>query len=913
VEKITNPRTPVLEGEAAAAVKFRDGHVQIVAAAGSGKTEVVSQRIASLLTDDVAPDEIVAFTFTDKAAAEMKERIRQRVSDTLGGESVDMLGRLFVGTIHAYCLRLLQDTVPVYETYTSLDDPQLTAFLYREAKRLNLSAFDSDGQTFSGIKNFKNSIAAVENELMPLDSLPDGDFKTAARAYYDTLHRYRFLSFGTQIVEAVHQLSDPDVHARVSGHVKHLIVDEYQDINPAQEELIRLLTRPVGAADLTVVGDDDQAIYQWRGSNVSNILTFTDRYPNVTTFHLLTNRRSRPEIVRLANTFVDTIQPRLKKQMDEHRPANGVAVTVSDILPNEATEAALVAELIRILHESGVPYHDMAILVRGGAAYPQLLSALASVNIPLQEGERGLLFRTPEAETLGMTYCWLAGVKWKQHPRWSGQGVSVTIEQLLNKYHNAFGLTDSAALRDHLESWKTKTTAEKPDWNPNLVGDFYALLQFLGVQDWSLDDAHLAKKMALLGRFSHVLLDYESSFERATRDADSGAYVGGVPGGKSYYRGLARMIVSSGTAEYKDFPRESSAVTDGVYLGTVHSAKGLQWPVVFLPSLTDRRFPSSLAGQVQTWLLPRESFDAVRYEGGEMDERRLFYVALTRARDWVWISSHGAEPSPYYREAKPFSQTLTFPTGVEPLRDEEGDLNVTYSDLAAYINCPRSYRLRKELGFEPPINKEIGYGNAVHHVLRVLAEEVRVDGKLPTPAQVDARIDSDFFLPYAGRIRFEKLQAKARKLIFTYLNQYQADLRRTWATERPFELYLPGVVIAGRADVIFDNHDGMPDNLAIVDYKTSTMSGIEPLQLQIYADAGRREGLTVGAAYIHDLDATQRHSVDISDAAIATAEDAATAAARSLKGRDFTPRPTKAKCKHCDVRAVCGAAFGTRP
>src|SRR4051794_34931270 len=132
---------PPLEGEAAEAVAHRGGHLQIIAAAGSGKTEVVSQRVASLVADGEPPESIVAFTFTEKAAEELKERIRQRVTAQVGESATDQLGRLFVGTIHTYCFRLPQTHVPQYETYTPLDENQLVNLLYREGSRLELKQF----------------------------------------------------------------------------------------------------------------------------------------------------------------------------------------------------------------------------------------------------------------------------------------------------------------------------------------------------------------------------------------------------------------------------------------------------------------------------------------------------------------------------------------------------------------------------------------------------------------------------------------------------------------------------------------------------------------------------------------------------------------------------------------------------
>src|SRR3954470_8695811 len=147
--------TPVLEGQAAAAVTHRGGHVQIIAAAGSGKTEVVSQRVASLFADSEPAESIVAFTFTEKAAAELKERIRQRVTTRIGPSATDQLGQLYVGTIHGYCFRLLRTHVPQYETYTPLDSNQLTNLLYREQRSLQLKQLDPSGKLFRGIKAFQ--------------------------------------------------------------------------------------------------------------------------------------------------------------------------------------------------------------------------------------------------------------------------------------------------------------------------------------------------------------------------------------------------------------------------------------------------------------------------------------------------------------------------------------------------------------------------------------------------------------------------------------------------------------------------------------------------------------------------------------------------------------------------------------
>jgi DNA helicase-2/ATP-dependent DNA helicase PcrA len=906
---------PVLEGEAAAAVAHRGGHVQIIAAAGSGKTEVVSQRVAALLAEGEPAESIVAFTFTEKAAAELKERIRQRVEAKLGDGATDQLGRLYVGTIHGYCFRLLQTHVPKYETYTPLDPNQLTNLLYRERTVLKLRRHDSNGKLFNGIKLFQESIDVVENELLQVSDLPEGDFRESAEAYYAMLDSYRFMSFGTQIVEAVHALEVPEIHAEITAGLRHLIVDEYQDVNPAQEQLIKLLSRPHGTADVVVVGDDDQAIYQWRGSKVTNIVSFADRYEGVTTFSLLVNRRSRPAIVQLANGFAQSIPERLAKEMGTFRTESGPAVSIAVGHDDEQTEADVIALDIEALHAQGVRYRDIAILVRGRAAYAKILDAFEVSGIPVQPGGRTGLFEQPEAAVFGATFAWLADIDWA--PGRFIKRQKILIEDLLRDYRAAFSLDDRDAdkLSAHLIQWYAKSRREPPDFDPSLVGEFYDLTALLRISEWDLADAQQRNRLGTVARFTNVLADYESVTRRSRRDPENPSeQVGGAVGNEWFYRNFALLLVNYANGNYNGFDGEEDLLGDSVALGTVHGAKGLEWPVVFLPSLTDGRFPSSLAGRHRDWLLPRDIFDAARYEGSDADERRLFYVALTRARDWVSLSSHSrvttntAKPSPYITEAAALAASAGLPTDAEPRGIETPDVAVTYSELAAYLTCPRSYLLRNEMGFMPPVKAEIGYGNAVHHVLRVIAEHARATGELPKPKAINDLLASDFFLPFANKPAHKEMREKARQLIFKYVNEHKDDITRTWATERPFELYLDGVVVSGRADVIYDEHDGVIDNLAIVDYKTATGGEIHPLQLQIYADAGRREGLSVGGAFIHDMSTVTRHTVDISEQSVKVVEQQVIEAADLLKKRDFTPRPERSKCMACDVKTVCAAA-----
>lgn len=910
------PRVPVLTGAALDAVRHRGSHLQIIASAGSGKTEVVSQRVVDLLADGLPPDAIVAFTFTERAAEELKTRIVDRVEGRLGSAAIDQLGRLFIGTIHAFCFRLLQQRVPRYETYDVLDDNQLTAFLSREANRLELRQLDPQNRLFASIAAFLKGVDVVENELLDPTSLPD-PFGTVLRACYDTLDRYRLLTYGQQVVRAVRELELPALAAEIHSRLRHLVVDEYQDVNPAQERLIALLTG--SQVELCVVGDDQQAIYQWRGSDVSNIVTFPQRYSGVATFEITTNRRSRPQIIETANRFALTIPDRIDKQMATHRPPAGspepeVVVWSAD---TEADEAGWIANLVLDLADAGLPYRDIAVLVRSRAAYPRLREQFATFDIPVQPGGRTGLFDQPEARLLGRTFAWLAEIDWREQ---FGPPETITDPTLFDEYRQVFGLapTASRGVVALLRQWRA--AVPRTDRTANLVGELYELLDELQVRSWDLRDPMVVNRLGTLARFSSLLADYESVRRRARPDPDApGEQVGGQDRGSWYYKNLAIHIINYAQGAYEGFDGEAEYVLNAVDLITVHRAKGLEWPVVFVPSVTASRFPSSRTGQQQQWLVPRDRFDAARYEGSDADERRLFYVALTRARDWLSVSRHDrvtrnrVAPSPYHQE---LAHLHVPPDGIAAppidVSDGAGDdpISVTYSQLAAFMECPMAFRLRELIGFQPRLAPELGYGKAVHHVMRAVAEATRGSGRVPTPAELEEILHASFFLPSANKPAHRQLRAAARRLVATYIANHEDDLHRVWETERPFELHLDGVTVTGRADVILDREGGVPTALAIVDYKTSTAGeGTDhALQLQVYADAGRREGLDVRGAYVHDLKAAERQPVAVDPAAVRAAESTVSEAAARIRARDYRPNPGPI-CHRCEVRTICGSAL----
>ncbi|MYB15479.1 MAG: ATP-dependent helicase [Chloroflexi bacterium] len=897
---------PTLDGASLDAVRHRGGPLQIIASAGSGKTEVVSQRIADLLADGVLPGQIVSFTFNEAAADELKTRVEDRVANRLGRGFLDHMNDCFIGTIHSYCFRLLQSQVPGYETFDVLDEHGLSAFLSIESSRIKLGELDRP--LFAAIRDFRANIAVVENELIAVDQL-EGAFGEITRRYYNELNLRRLLTYGQQIEHAVRALESGAVLGTIHSSLRHLVVDEYQDINPAQERLIELLAS--GPVELCVVGDDDQSIYQWRGADVNNILEFKQRY-DAKQYPIVVNRRSRPGIISLANGISSQIPNRLPKEMQPDREPAEPEHTVW-VAPTEQGESETIAEAIRNLRDQGWRYSDIAVLVRGKVAYPALLRAFE--RIPVTTGAAEGLFQQPLARLFGRSVAFLAGIEWSDEQY--GQRLSVEIDDLLDRHEIEYGLGSGQRqeLRELLENWQEE--AESPTHPADLVGDFYRLLEHCGVLDWDPDEPENVARLGCLARCSRILADFESVQRRSRPDpAVPGEQIGGQDRGSFFYFRLATFVQNYAHGAYEGFEGEEDLAVDAVTLTTVHGAKGREWPIVFVPSLTAKRFPPSRMGRAGNWFVAPNLFDRARYEGSMDDERRLFYVAVTRARDWLSLSAHErvntarSGSSPFLAglggEPRPDRPELPPPPSAREATGELARVNLSFSELANYLRCPYAFRLRHGLGFQPRIAPELGYGTAVHHALRRVAEHHQESGSPPSHEELDRIFEEAMFLPYASKPAHKQLKASARRLVNRYLEAYSEDLDRLWEVERPFELHLDGATVAGRADVILDREEGQTQALALVDYKTSLRRGDDyDLQLQIYASAGRREGLDVRGAYVHDLDLGDRLSVQTDQLAIEAAEERVLKAIERFRSADFTPTPSGRACGTCDMRAVC--------
>jgi DNA helicase-2/ATP-dependent DNA helicase PcrA len=910
------PEPVLLSPQQQQVVDHRGTDLQVIACAGSGKTEAMARRVAGLVAEGYEPASIVAFTFTERAAAELKERITARVAEQMGAAFRDRLGPMFVGTIHGYCFRLLQDYVPAYGNYDVLDEHRHAAFLSQEYHHLGLGKLKA--KHWEPIRDFIRTVDVIGNEVIPAAALAGTPLGECYAAYRQALDSHHFLTFSLLITCALEALERPEVFARVHGPLRHLFVDEYQDINPAQERLISLLAQP--PVLLTVVGDDDQSIYQWRGSDVRNIVTFTARRLSASAVELDTNRRSRPAIVTRATEFAQSIPGRLPKKMRAARPTGAQEVTAWAARTDQE-EATRIAETIERLRSLGYRYRDIAVLFRSvRTSAPPLIAALRARNIPYSAAGRTGLFLQPEVAFLAEVYAWFVDGDWRddRYAEFRPAMLDGIVSGLDRVFGNGNPIPD---LRGYLEDWRAFVL--RGHRSVNLLGDYYRLLHVLGVHQIDLANPAGSARMGALARFSEVLADFEHVQRQGRHVVKEGrrTFEPGRDRGRDYFRALHSYLLHYARDAYEEFEGEPAVDLDAVDILTVHQAKGLEWPVVFIPSLVDGRFPSRRAGQPQEWLLPKSVFPKDtrrRYEGGDAEERRLFYVALTRARDAVYLSwferkANAFRPSPYLLEVvggeSGVATSLPLPGAPSgDLPDRQPPLDISFSDLAVFQECGHRYRLGHVLGFQTQIAPELGYGRAIHHVLRHLADAVRSSGSVPDADGLNALVGQEFFVPFASAQAWETMRKAARRLVAAYVDQYSEDLQRVWAAERPFVLHVDDGVVSGRADVILDREGGRAGALAIVDYKVAADEGREDRygeQLRVYTLAGRGEGLIVEGAYLHELRDGTRKAVDVSEDTCRVALGDVSERLGRLRLGQFPAAPKAARCKGCEYRAIC--------
>jgi ATP-dependent DNA helicase UvrD/PcrA len=895
------------------AVETVGQNLQIIACAGSGKTEVVSARIVTILKEmmpkGIMPRNIVAFTFTDKAAAELKSRIALLCRNELG--EVNGLAEMYVGTIHGFCLELLQTYMYKFLKFSVLNEVQARLLVDRNSVK--------SGMKDLGLRRYKDSslylevlevVREAETDMAKLRGHP---VLEALKKYDDLLNRKAYLDYTKIMKEAVDGLlNDKELREKIRERVKYLIVDEYQDINPLQEELIRQLGKL--GANVCVVGDDDQAIYEWRGTEVANILTFEKRYPRVKVAKLEENFRSSKGIVDTATQVIERNNPsRLQKKM---RSSYSQAFDRGDILAlsfsNPDEEAAWITSKIRSL--AGVPFcdkagdvvrglswSDFAILLRSvrnnGAP---ILQALNTAGIPYVVLGMNDLFDTPEVQAARGIFLFMADQMAEPELRkaWIAADTGVSSEKL------GIGI-------EYLKAEKKFDKAKRFGLY-NLQRLFLEFLQLIEFQERKVPSDRGEMVYYNLGKFSQVISD----FEQINFHSDP----------KRKYDTFAGFLIYEAPEYYPEGWEDASfAVPDAVQIMTVHQAKGMEWPVVFVPAILGNRFPSKKQGGRNVWhVIPREAVrGADRYDGGIESERRLFYVALTRSKKYLFASWAPVSGNQLYSRPSPFFQELTRTPVVltrDPKHEKElaarlpqqpragvTDILLSFSELKYFFICPYQFKLRFKYGFNPPIHEALGFGRSLHNALAEIHKRF-LDHEVVSEKDISGLLDIHLHLPFAYPKLKDQLRASAEKALKGYLDENGENLDKVQHVEQVVEVQVSeNVVVNGRIDLIKKLDTG---EVSIVDFKSSERAQPEDVtreQLHVYAVGYEQlTGKDANLVEVYNLDNGGSIREEVDRALVSSTKNLILGAADKLRQNKFPLQPKSDKeCSSCDMRGIC--------
>lgn len=916
------------------AVTWPPGNLQLIACAGSGKTEVVAQRVAAVLkagaTSGLAPRNIVAFTFTEKAAAELKDRIVTRVREVVG--DLPGMAEMYVGTIHGFCLDLLKTEVPEFLKYGVLNDVQQVLFVNRHSKQSGLTASTNLQGTvlrrFVDTKYYIDAMNLLREARLNEPKLKGCSVVNGLKSYQQLLADRRYLDYSGIMLEAVQAIaSDSELRQRLAERVKHVIVDEYQDVNPIQECVVRLLSEL--GAHICVVGDDDQTIYQWRGGDITNIITFEKRYAIVKPIRLQENFRSSEGIVETAKAFITQNAERLPKAMI---PTGVQPYEAGDIcalaFDNPDAEAAFIAKTIKDLHgvafsedekERGLAYSDMAILLRSvkGNGEP-ITRALRAAGIPAIVVGMNDLFSALEAQAARVLFYYMArrpGIdRGMVTKAWLDADLGIAAPDLTS------ALDKIEATRDELGS------SEEKRWSVYSVQRVYRrFLDDIGLREEKVPAGPGGMKRGEvvfynLGKFSQVISDFEE------------IYFHSKPVEK--YESFAAFLEYQADGAYPEGWQEAAyANPDAVRIMTIHQSKGMQWPVVFIPALLRNRFPAAGSGGKSVWhLIPAEAVqEQHRFVGSIEDERRLFYVAMTRSQKFLYMT-YGPVPGKknrYARKSVFWDDVLVSKYVKRTLPDysarkrltpqpKTGVANVvlSFSDLKYYFECPYQFKLRILYGFNPPIYEGLGYGKSLHDALADVHGRV-IQGKAVDEGDATSLVGTHLHLPYAYKALREMLQKSATGIVQNYIAKNKADFDKIEFSEKGIELHLgDGVSVVGRIDLVRRKDT---NEVTVVDLKTAERSQAEEVtetQLHIYA-LGYEELTGKRADYveIYELEEQKRKPRSVDDGFIATVKTNVKNAADSLRVGALPAKPSEKACAQCDFKMLCshGCKFAAKP
>ncbi|PIR93611.1 hypothetical protein COT97_05750 [Candidatus Falkowbacteria bacterium CG10_big_fil_rev_8_21_14_0_10_39_11] len=964
------------------AITHDEGPALVVAGAGTGKTRVITQRIAYLIQQGKAkPENILALTFTEKAAAEMEER----VDVLLPYGYVD----LWISTFHSFCDRILRDNaldIGLPNNYKLLDETQAWILVRKNLDLFNLDyyrplgnptkfihallkhfsrckdegilpehylAYAEEIKLNSGSKDFvkQMSLEGVDEaeELIKSEILRVGEVADAYHVYQQLLLDNEALDFADLLIYTLKLFKErPLIKKRYQNQFKYILVDEFQDTNFIQSELVKEVAAPKN--NLMVVGDDDQSIYRFRGSSIENIMQFKDFFPEAKEIVLTDNYRSTQEILDLSYKFIKQNNPHrleaslnISKQLKSHLDKKGIIEHLH--FDNNGNEADGVVQRIIDMknNHSDLTWSDFAILVRANDSAEYFVSKLDEFKVPYQFlALRGLYSKSVVVDV-------------------------INFFRLLDNYHegsavyrvlqfDCFGLDQlqvvkiihhagrkSISLYDALTRVNTvpgvnDETITKIRNVVVLINKYTQMVKSKKISEILVTFMHESGYVKLLAKANtkaaRESLRYLDQFLKKVQAFETAEAENSL---KDFMSVLKMEMDAGNSGGIKFNPEEGP---DMVRVMSIHMAKGLEFKYVFLVNLVDRKFPTDKRSEaiVIPDALLREKLPIGDYHLEE--ERRLFYVAATRAKEGLFFTSANDYGGAREKKLSRFLLELGYEKK-DLIKSEQEKVVVnqnksfidqlvvpksfSFSTLSMYQKCPFQFYCAKILKIPTPGKAVFTFGNVIHRSLNEFVEqsvvmENVIQGNLFGPAESDRRIvltlDQLYEIYeknwlddwYEDATQKKKYYKKGKGLLKAFYEDFVANKPNVAMLEQPFALKLNNYKIIGRIDRV-DSVDG---GVEIIDYKTGTpkdeskLTADDKQQLMLYQIAAEEVmGLKAVKLTFHYLENSQRVSFLGNDKQKEKLKEKWLDVINKIVSKEFLATPSSFVCDYCDYKDIC--------
>ena len=598
------------------------GPMIVIAGAGSGKTRVLTYKIAYLMTEGVDPFNILALTFTNKAAKEMKERIATIVGDEAKN--------LWMGTFHSVFARILRieaHKIGYTSNFTIYDSDDSQKLVSRIIKELNLDKDQYKYKSiFSRISSMKNNFITPndylnDDEMLLSDKISNRPkFYQIYNEYVERCFKAGAMDFDDLLLKTNELLNSyPDTLSKYQNIFKYILVDEYQDTNHSQYLIIRALSDKF--QNICVVGDDAQSIYSFRGANINNILNFQKDFTDSKIFRLEQNYRSTKNIVNAANSLIENNQKRLEKKVWTENES-GEKISVNKLLTDGEEGRFVASSIFENKMQSQLQNSDFAILYRTNAQSRSFEDALRKKNIPYRVYGGLSFYQRKEIKDV-LAYLRLLinpadEQAFKRVINFPARGIGQTTLNKLSIEAKNNSVSDYNFIKHHLKSSQSLNNSTK-----NKLMDFVIMIESLKNKSESMDVFDITKEV-LKQSGLYNLYKNDESLEGINRIQNMEELLNGI---KDFVDNNEKSEIS-----VSSFLQDIALATDQdnetndqnkVSLMTIHLAKGLEFPYVYIVGLEENLFPSAMNLNSRTEL---------------EEERRLFYVALTRAEKKIYLS-----------------------------------------------------------------------------------------------------------------------------------------------------------------------------------------------------------------------------------------------------------------------------------